>query len=697
MVAGGGGSSGDPGGEFPAVSDLNIIPAEGSLLLNWTNPNRIDISDFNISWVSTSATGSGTGSGSRLTGDQSDQSALTMTGYLLDGLTDGTGYTVSVSVLYAGGGLSNVVSGPMRRPGKNTDGDHLPDNEDPDDDNDGLNDFAEDGSTPLDACPRGDTGWTSNASADNDGDGCRDAHAEDADDDNDGVPDTTDNCPLVVNALQENSDLDAPGDACGDTDDNGTPNVADPDDDGDGVADAADVDDDGDGLIEVRTLDDLGRMRDDLNGNGGDDSHFTDVVAMGSSGCPTPGGCTGYELVRSLNFSDAGSYETGSASKSAWTNRSGRGWVPIGFCSVDKTSCTDLNRFFQPVTRYRSYTGTFEGNGHGLYDLFINASTETSETMDMGGLTVQILSSSQGIGLFGAIANNEIRNLRLVNAYIKGGLLNIGMVAGVAKNSVLRRVAAEGAADAFVNSRSIGGLVGGGLIDTPAVSLTILSSYAVLNLNKTLPARSSFNTASETFPPLNSNNEFSDASGGLVGAMSGSLVIRSSYAFGNVITTRAEVGGLVGRYSYSAPLPNTCEITGSYAALRLTADNSVGGILGTVRGGTCRLTASYSASVPKGAAGKSDIGGLRGSLFVGSANNIHGNVSVNATYWDATLPATRRRVMTMSMAAPQSNCKRRQNFRVFMQSGTTIFAMRGPASPATRWLGTRAMRMHIRY
>ena len=493
---GGGNGNGDGnGGGGPApvpvsVSDLNIIPAESSLLLSWTNPNRIDISDFNISWVSTSASGAE----SRLAGDQVNQSARAMTGYLLDGLTDGTNYTVSVSILYAGGGVSGVIEGPMRRPGKNTDGDHLPDSEDPDDDNDGLNDFTADGSTPLDACPRGDTGWTSNASADNDGDGCRDAHAEDADDDNDGVPDTTDNCPLVANVLQENSDLDAPGDACGDTDENGTPNAADPDDDGDGVADAADVDDDGDGLIEVRTLDDLGSMRDDLNGNGGDDRNFADVVAMGSAGCPTSGGCTGYELVRSLNFSDAGSYKPGSASKSAWTNRSGRGWVPIGFCTIDQTACVEQSRSFQSVTRYRSYTGTFEGNGHGLYDLFINASTETSETNDMSGLSVQIPSSAQGIGLFGAIANNEIRNLRLVNAYIKGGLLNIGMVAGVAKNSVLRRVAAEGAADALVNSQNIGGLVGGGLIDTPAVSLTILSSYAVLNLNKTLPARSSFNT-----------------------------------------------------------------------------------------------------------------------------------------------------------------------------------------------------------
>ena len=47
-----------------------------------------------------------------------------------------------------------------------------------------------------------------------------------ADGDNDGVPDATDNCPLVANAGQANSDGDSLGDAC------------DPDANGDGIADA---------------------------------------------------------------------------------------------------------------------------------------------------------------------------------------------------------------------------------------------------------------------------------------------------------------------------------------------------------------------------------------------------------------------------------------------------------------------------
>ena len=38
----------------------------------------------------------------------------------------------------------------------------------------------------------------------------------DADDDNDGVADSGDNCPLVANADQKNSDTDPLGDACDD-------------------------------------------------------------------------------------------------------------------------------------------------------------------------------------------------------------------------------------------------------------------------------------------------------------------------------------------------------------------------------------------------------------------------------------------------------------------------------------------------
>jgi hypothetical protein len=71
----------------------------------------------------------------------------------------------------------------------------------PDTDGDGIADSA-------DNCP-----LVSNADQlDTDGDG--QGNACDADDDNDGVSDTTDNCPLVSNPNQADFDLDGIGDTC---------------------------------------------------------------------------------------------------------------------------------------------------------------------------------------------------------------------------------------------------------------------------------------------------------------------------------------------------------------------------------------------------------------------------------------------------------------------------------------------------
>ena len=401
-----------------------------------------------------------------------------MTDYVLEGLTDGVNYTVSVSVLYAGGGLSQVTADEIRQPGLNTDNDTRPDSLDPDDDNDGVNDTATDGIVRLDACPRGDTDWTSNESTDHDGDGCRDDHPEDPDDDNDGVNDLAvdeitqlDACPrgdldwtsnastdndgdgcrddsnedldddndgvndLAVDEITQldacprgdtgwtsapstdndgdgcrddsNEDLDDdndgvkdtadayPLDACAsvDTDGDDLPDSLvtgclttldeDPDDDNDEILDTEDVDDNNNSLRDIRTLDDLASLRDDLNGNGTDDGMFPEITAMGSVGCPSSG-CNGYELSRSLNFSDPKSYADGSDKMAAWTDRSGSGWAPIGSCSrIEDGFCTD----------YAAYVAKFDGQDHTIADLFISAGSDV-----------------QGVGLFAAF-NGSIQNL----------------------------------------------------------------------------------------------------------------------------------------------------------------------------------------------------------------------------------------------------------------------------------------------
>jgi hypothetical protein len=82
-----------------------------------------------------------------------------------------------------------------------TDGDGLQDHCDPDDDNDGVLDDA-------DNCPRDANSDQANLDGDERGDVC------DTDDDGDGVPDASDNCPRLANSDQVDVDADNIGDAC---------------------------------------------------------------------------------------------------------------------------------------------------------------------------------------------------------------------------------------------------------------------------------------------------------------------------------------------------------------------------------------------------------------------------------------------------------------------------------------------------
>ncbi len=130
----------------------------------------------------------------------------------------------------------------------NTDGDNMADCVDPDDDNDGILDGAD--NCPLIANP---------GQADNDGDIQGDVC--DADDDNDGVLDGADNCPFIANPGQADNDGDGQGDVCDADDDNdgildgadNCPLIANPgqeNNDGDGQGDVCDADDDNDGVLD---------------------------------------------------------------------------------------------------------------------------------------------------------------------------------------------------------------------------------------------------------------------------------------------------------------------------------------------------------------------------------------------------------------------------------------------------------------
>jgi hypothetical protein len=108
---------------------------------------------------------------------------------------------------------------------------------------------------PSDNCALVPNATQTDTDGDAQGDAC------DADDDADGVLDGPDNCELVSNPSQTDSDVDGQGDACdGDTDGDGVldgpdncpaaSNATQTDTDGDGQGDACDADDDADGVLD---------------------------------------------------------------------------------------------------------------------------------------------------------------------------------------------------------------------------------------------------------------------------------------------------------------------------------------------------------------------------------------------------------------------------------------------------------------
>lgn len=118
-----------------------------------------------------------------------------------------------------------------------------------------------------DACPNGDTGWTSTPATDYDGDGCRDA-TEDNDDDNDAIQDGNDDCGTGDLGWLSNSGTDNDGDGCQDLSE-------DEDDDNDGYNDTAET------LCNSDPLDALSLPTDDLDGDMICDANDDDIDGDG--------------------------------------------------------------------------------------------------------------------------------------------------------------------------------------------------------------------------------------------------------------------------------------------------------------------------------------------------------------------------------------------------------------------------------
>ncbi|MYC83532.1 MAG: hypothetical protein F4X19_15790 [Acidobacteria bacterium] len=311
-----------------------------------------------------------------------------------------------------------------------------------------------------------------------------------------------------------------------------------------------DYDTDDDGLIEIDSLAQLDAVRHDLDGDGTSSTANETAYAAAfpdaadGMGCPTTGGCSGYELMADLDFDTDGSgrADTGDT---YWND--GEGWVPIGGAG----SIDNRNRGILP-TRRNPFHATFDGNGHTIANLFI--STENAPF----------------IGLFGysgydsvADSYSIIRRVGMIGVELSG-YDYIGGLVGWNEGEILSSYA-TGQVSGW---NGLGGLVG-------MNRGSIVSSYATVRLLGQSGAGGAAGGLVGTNEKISGGS-----SGGLPDPRRGLLA--GSYATGDV-TGGNSVGGLAGW--------NEGTVTACYATGRVGGGVVISGLVGWNRG---TITASYA-------------------------------------------------------------------------------------------------------
>jgi hypothetical protein len=249
--------------------------------------------------------------------------------------------------------------------------------------------------------------------------------------------------------------------------------------------------------LEIYTWYDLDAVRDNLDGN--------------------------HTLMNNLNYTTPGYEELASP-----TANQGKGWEPIGFVTnftangpddnipAPSIGCGQPAVAHEPIWRH-GLTGTFDGRGYKICDLFINRPDESN------------------VGLFRFVVNGYIENIDIMNATMIGKD-RVGALVGSHHGIV-------------INSFSTGNVTGNALVG----GLVGYNSYTVSN---------SYSTGNVT-------GIF--AVGGLVGFNDWGTVTNSySSAY---VTGEHGVGGLVGWNGWGT-------VTNSYSSAYVAGKHGVGGLVG---------------------------------------------------------------------------------------------------------------------
>ena len=353
------------------------------------------------------------------------------------------------------------------------------------------------------------------------------------------------------------------------------------------------IDVDGDGLVDINSLERLDNVHHNLDlGAASDDGRYKESTQTAENagtrcGANADEPCTGYELTRSLDFNDDGSYESGVVNTEWRPNASdpddatNAGWDPIGDCKTAMgagitISCGDAND--------TPFAARFEGNGYTISNLYArNTTANDGSAIGLFGITAATATirslGVQDVALYGGRNDDRVGGIvgsnggTIVGSYASGGSVtgangldnDIGGLVGHSNGTIIASYAAVDVRDnSPLNKGEIGGLVG-----TAIAGGTVIASYAS--------------------GIVDGGSIGSNGVGGLIGVHSDTII--ASYASGAVSDTRI-AGGLVGSGSIL--------LTASYASGNINENisNGVAGTLGAFIGGST-INASYGfGSIP---------------------------------------------------------------------------------------------------
>ncbi len=277
-----------------------------------------------------------------------------------------------------------------------------------------------------------------------------------------------------------------------------------------------------------------------------------------------------------------------------------RTWTPIG-------------------TSGRQYYGTFDGNNHTISGLYFN-NTSTSY-----------------VGLFGYVNNPTIKNVGLVDSYIKGNQY-VGGIAGYI-NGGAQITNSYNAATVYATSHQAGGICGymnsssaviNGCYNTGYVSGYYQHMGGICGYQSYGAITNSYNVGKVYSSAGNGTSNYANV-GGISGYMTNSASIANCYNTGDVESYGYSAGGIVGYINSSSNKVTNCYNTGSVKAYQYA-----GGISGYQNSGTtsnCFNAGSITAnSYAKGIAGYWSSGTLTNCYVLsGSAPELNSGTSFSTT------------------------------------------------------------------